>query len=344
MSKKTKFKYISLNKLKFNKKSPRLKDKDYNKILDTVNFLFQSNSILTLMLSIGENGYFDTEPLIVVKTKNNYKVIDGNLRLASLKVLSNPLKLKTYKNKLNQILEETSYRPNKIPCLIIDNEKDLNIQLGYKHISGFTSWDILEKLLYIKSFNKSLSSHNIEKNTRTIAKTVGTKALYIKKYIILSELINRIESSNEYSSSPIELNTSIIYRLLKTLSFQNINNFIGIELTNSPLKKLDYSNLEILIKTITSISIENNFFDKLNNSLENSYFASQFAKGVFFKNDLKLAKDNFNLLEKIENLKEYLSSLNTTDILNFTGKELSNLTEINEKISSILYLKLHIND
>ena len=79
MNKKAKLKYISLKKLKFNKESIRLKDQDY-KVINTVNFLFQNNSILKLLLSIGENGYFNTEPLIVMKTKNNEKHIGLSIK------------------------------------------------------------------------------------------------------------------------------------------------------------------------------------------------------------------------------------------------------------------------
>jgi len=341
MNKKIKIKYILLDKLKFNKKAIRLKDRTDE--FSIVDYLFQSNSILSLLLSIGENGYFDTEPLIVVKTKKKYKVIDGNLRLASLKVLSNPLKLNVYKNKLKQILEETSYRPNKIPCIVINNKSDFNIQLGYKHISSFNRWDVSIKRHYIDMFNEKLSDENIEKNSRTIAKTIGSKSMYVMKYIIIAELIKKIKINNEYSSAPIALNALVVSKLFDILSFENINHFLGIRLSNNPLEKLNYHNLEALIKMISSISTDNNFFDKLNDSLENSYFASQLSNGIFFQDDLKSSKDNFHFLEKIENIVGYLSSLNTTDILNFTDKELNYLNKLNEKTSNIISVRLHLN-
>ncbi len=43
------------------------------------------------MLSIGQQGYFPGEPLLAVKSNGNYIVVEGNRRLAAVKLLNGDL-------------------------------------------------------------------------------------------------------------------------------------------------------------------------------------------------------------------------------------------------------------
>jgi ParB-like chromosome segregation protein Spo0J len=47
-------------------------------------------TLIDLMASISENGFFSGEPIIVISNNDNYTVIEGNRRLAAIKLLANP--------------------------------------------------------------------------------------------------------------------------------------------------------------------------------------------------------------------------------------------------------------
>lgn len=334
MNKGSSLKYISLNKLKFDKKNIRFNQniKKY-----TINDIFSEFSILPLMLSIGENGYFDTEPLIVIKKKKSYKVIDGNLRLASLKVLSNPLLLNVYKNKLKQILDETSFRPNRIPCIIIENKKIMKKQLGYKHITAHANWFMEHKRVYIQQLNSKLSTNDIESNARTIAKTVGTDALYILKYIIVEKLIELIIKNNEYSATPLAISEKEIYKIFFIFKLDNILNFIGITLDNNPFKKLNYDKLEIIIKLIKNCS--NEYLEELNDSIENSYIAEQLINGTLFKHELKLSQQSSEMLKEVGQLNNILKRFTVLDVEKLNIEDMEILKSLHKKVDNFINYK-----
>ena len=82
---------IKLNNLKFDAQNPRLPMRlqgvtDENKVID---YMVKYGNVTELMLSIGETGYSEAEPLLVVKEgTDKYIVVEGNRRLAALKLLN----------------------------------------------------------------------------------------------------------------------------------------------------------------------------------------------------------------------------------------------------------------
>jgi hypothetical protein len=52
--------------------------------------LLEDESIIELMLAIGQHDFFVGEALLVVKNGDGFTVVEGNRRLTSLKLLSNP--------------------------------------------------------------------------------------------------------------------------------------------------------------------------------------------------------------------------------------------------------------
>jgi hypothetical protein len=56
--------------------------------------MLEDESIIELMLAIGQHDFFVGEALLVVKNGDGFTVVEGNRRLTSLKLLSNPSAIK----------------------------------------------------------------------------------------------------------------------------------------------------------------------------------------------------------------------------------------------------------
>ena len=103
-------------------------------------------SIIELMLAIGQSGFFVGEALLVVPVgDDSFTVIEGNRRLASLKLLSEPELATVQKNKIATVISETTERPVLIPCIIFSTRDEITKYLGYRHITGIKSWGVLAK-------------------------------------------------------------------------------------------------------------------------------------------------------------------------------------------------------
>lgn len=59
---------------------------------EILKYMIEDANVIDLMASIGENGYFLGEPLLVVTTgqEDQFIVVEGNRRLSSVMLLHNP--------------------------------------------------------------------------------------------------------------------------------------------------------------------------------------------------------------------------------------------------------------
>ncbi len=112
-----------------------------------------SKKMLVLIQSIIDDGLNPSELTMVISTnkKGKYKVLEGNRRIAALKLIHNPNmfkdKYKSFTNGLKKTLKD--YHGNKInevDCVVFNNETEANRWIKLKHTGenngkGVVSWD-----------------------------------------------------------------------------------------------------------------------------------------------------------------------------------------------------------
>lgn len=119
-------KRIPLEELKLDSENPRLPSSFSHKSeSDIIEWMLEDESIIELMLAIGQHDFFIGEALLVVKNGHNFTVVEGNRRLTSLKLLSDLSLATIRKNQVGQVLDETTKRPTSIPCLVFDDKAQI---------------------------------------------------------------------------------------------------------------------------------------------------------------------------------------------------------------------------
>lgn len=152
---------IETNKLDFDPKNPRFfRLNDASNAATVIEEMLDDESVHDLMLSIGQQGYFPGEPLLAVKSNGNYIVVEGNRRLAAVKLLNGDLLPPKRKLKgVQEIIDDTTNKPKKLPCIIYENREDVLRYIGYRHITGVKEWDSLSKAKYLKELCDTFYSH-----------------------------------------------------------------------------------------------------------------------------------------------------------------------------------------
>lgn len=139
------YKTLNYNKLILDPCNPRLPKSMHN--LDEkeiIDYMLLEAATLELMQAIGENDFFRGEQLLVIKEGENFKVLEGNRRLTSIKLLNEPELASVKKISVKQIYDEAKYHPIEIPCLIFENEDEIRKYLGFRHITGIKHWGLTE--------------------------------------------------------------------------------------------------------------------------------------------------------------------------------------------------------
>lgn len=241
-------KKIRLENLKFDAKNPRLPMRlqgitDESKVID---YMVKYGNIIELMLSIAETGYSDAEPLLVVGDSNgDYTVVEGNRRLAALKLLNSPDLTKVRVQSIKDVISGANNIPNEIPCILYSKREDVLDYLGYRHITGVKDWGALEKARYLDQlYQIHITDTEQDRIYYKLAKMIGSRTDYVSKLHTALKLYDKANNNAYYGADIREEDISFSW-LTTALGYSGITNFIGLtSASDASLENLNEENFK----------------------------------------------------------------------------------------------------
>lgn len=150
-------------RLEFDHDNPRLKEYGIEASTtdeEILKILWDAMDVMELVQSIAASGFFQHEALIIAKEHGKNVVIEGNRRLAALKVLLNPSIANEHGWEIPEISAKAREDLQEVPA-IVSTRKDSWRYLGFKHVNGPAKWTSYAKAAYIaevhREFDVSLS-------------------------------------------------------------------------------------------------------------------------------------------------------------------------------------------
>lgn len=149
---------ISLSEIWLDEDNPRLKSLTATaNQTELVRVLYSEMAVDEVAMSIAANGYFEVEPLLLVVdrpprkgTKRSYTVVEGNRRVAALKLLTDKALRDTVRaGDLPQLSAVQINALMEIPSLVYETRRELWQFLGFRHINGVKPWDAYSKACYV---------------------------------------------------------------------------------------------------------------------------------------------------------------------------------------------------
>ena len=177
--------------------NPRLPEKLHRgSQSELLNFLRKRGVLEELAQSYLDNGFFQHEPLIVLRTDepDKYTVVEGNRRLAALKILHGApeagdirfLGIDPSREQLEQL--------EKIPCFPVSDRDDVHAYIGFKHIGGLKTWSPEAKARYVLAEVRKLVEGGAEDPFRELGRRVGSNAPGIRNpYLAIRILLHARE-------------------------------------------------------------------------------------------------------------------------------------------------------
>lgn len=244
-----KIEFIPTSELHFDPENPRFyRLNDPSSVEAVIEEMLDDEGVEELMLSIGQKGYFEGEPLLIAADKNGKRVVvEGNRRLAATKLLNGeiiPPKRRSANVKL--IREETQYKPpTELPCIVYPTRREVLQYLGFRHITGIKQWDSLSKARYLAQLRDEFYP-DLEKakQLKSLAKDIGNKPDYVGKLLTALSLYQRAED-NKFFALPIRAEDIEFSYLTTALNYKPIRTWLGLESpTDIEMPNLDADNLE----------------------------------------------------------------------------------------------------
>ena len=227
---------IKVSQLKFDSENPRFPKEIANGPPDQLLERFiRDERLQEIVDSIANHGFFPGEPLLVIDINKDaapdekiYKVVEGNRRLAALKLLTKELPPPEGRSSIENSVESAKYRPTTVPCLIFDDDKEILRYLGFRHITGIKAWGALQKARYLQRLYGAYSGLPIDDGLKALAKEIGSRADYVGQMLTSLAMYDDAERESFYgldlSAQDIEFSV-----LTTALSYSNIVDFLGLK-------------------------------------------------------------------------------------------------------------------
>jgi hypothetical protein len=245
---------ISIKCLHFDPDNPRLPNTvDGSNEQEVIDWMIKDATLVELMGSIGEQGYFPGEPLLAVshKIKDNYIIVEGNRRLAAVKLLSNPEMATKKPIKIQMVAEEAKHKPQELPIFVYPTRDEILVYLGFRHITGVKAWESYAKARYAyQLFVLEDEGQSTKTKLREIAISIGSRADYVGRLVTGFSAVETLKENDFFSIEDLDENNMDFSLLTTAMNYKSIANFIGMEDGSNPddANKINNDCFEELIK------------------------------------------------------------------------------------------------
>ncbi|NML42530.1 ParB N-terminal domain-containing protein [Ramlibacter sp. G-1-2-2] len=225
--------WLATEDLDFDPQNPRFY-RLHGKATDAkvVEEMLDDEGVQDLMSSIGQQGYFEGEPLLVVPTKGGkYIVVEGNRRLAALKLLNGELSAPRRKARSVQMLIDVAQEtPTEVPCIVHKDRVDVLRYLGYRHITGIKEWDALSKAKYLAELRDTFYPDlDVEEQLRTIAREIGSRSDHVAKLLAGLKLYEQVERGKFFSRHNLSPDALDFSYVSTAISYSAIAEWLGLD-------------------------------------------------------------------------------------------------------------------
>jgi hypothetical protein len=144
---------LSLGDLLLDEENPRLPETLEKRGQDELTrYIANEYNTVEVARSIAEHGYFDSEPLIAIKKKDKYIIVEGNRRLTALKILSDPELRESLDldegEEWDRIAGDVDL-DDIFPVHVAKNRREVAPIIGFRHIAGIEPWEPWAKARFI---------------------------------------------------------------------------------------------------------------------------------------------------------------------------------------------------
>jgi hypothetical protein len=213
---------------------PARKGKGQESIIEV---MLDDFAIDELAESICSAGFLALDPFIGYREGNKVFVLEGNRRLATIKLLLDakltpPRYSKTWDDFRSRLTPDALTRMQSIPILIYSNRHDANVlaYIGYRHVNGVLNWKPEEKASFIAQL---IEDPQVRWTYSEVANKIGSKAGYVEKLYVAHRLIEQAQEDNIPGASSMRSAFGVLTRALQS---PGVTRFLGITFPGSPAK------------------------------------------------------------------------------------------------------------
>jgi hypothetical protein len=191
---------------------------------EIIEFLWREMAVAEIALSIRQNGFFQHEPLFATREGGRLVVIEGNRRLAAVKLLCDAkLRERVKATDLPAISEQLRGQLKFLPVIVCKRE-NIWQYVGFKHINGPQAWESYSKAKYI-----SWVHNDLHQSLESIARCIGDTHSTVARLYNAWQVLEQAEKDNVWHRDNRARKHFAFSHLYTGLAYPGIQKFLGLE-------------------------------------------------------------------------------------------------------------------
>lgn len=194
--------------------------------------LYRAEDLSELLQSIAANGYLDIEPLIVLEEEGHLIVLEGNRRLAAIRLFQDPA-LATHvfdqervKIALPDISDPLRSTLDSVSVYRVDDRKKARSFIGFKHINGAAKWESYAKAKFAADWYREGDA-----TLADIAARIGDKHDTIKRMVNAIYVLEQAAVAEIFHITDRSIPRFNFSHLYTALSRAPYRKFLGLDAT-----------------------------------------------------------------------------------------------------------------
>lgn len=196
---------------------------------DIVVQLARSADLAELVQSIATSGYINIEPLIVIERSGRFAVLEGNRRLAAVKVLRNDDLAREAKLTLPNMDASKRSTLDELLCYRVETEADARDLIGFKHINGPQGWDAFAKARFAARWLDDEHSKPNGMSIGDIASRMGDQHLTIHRMVTALYVLEQAQREAIYAIEDRKKKSFSFSHLYTALASEEFTLYLGMD-------------------------------------------------------------------------------------------------------------------
>lgn len=220
-------KYIDIDSLILDNLNPRISEfgiTNKSKEQEVIKILWEEMAVNELMYSIVSNKFWDYEPLIVIEDNKQFIAIEGNRRLAAVKLIHKKYDEKIPLHIIERITKELLDQTKTLPCIVVNSREESWKYIGFKHVNGPAKWGSYAKAKYIAEIH-----NNFKIPLEQIAYQIGDTNKTAQKLFQGLMVLEQANKEKVFSYDDIQANRIYFSHLYTGLQREGIRDFLNIK-------------------------------------------------------------------------------------------------------------------
>lgn len=194
-----------------------------------VSELYRGEELGELLQSLASNGYLDIEPLIAELTDGALTVLEGNRRLAAIKLFRDDnlaeevFRVGEIRIKIPPISDENLATLGKVSVYRVASREDARAYIGFKHINGAAKWESFAKAKFAADWYR-----RGEVSLAEIAKKIGDGHDTIKRMVNAIYVLDQASQTGGFDLSDRVAPRFNFSHLYTALSRSQYMDFLGL--------------------------------------------------------------------------------------------------------------------